>query len=73
MTNPTPGLNAILSGVLFGGIGSAAFFYGRKQMAWKPMVIGALLVVETYFVKDAVWIWVVGAGLTAALWFFRND
>ena len=66
-------LNAILSGLLFGGIGTAAFFYGRKQMAWKPMVIGALLVGETYFLKDAKWIWAAGVGLTAALWIFRHD
>lgn len=66
-------LNSILSGVLFGGIGMAALFYGRKQSALKPMVIGSLLIMETYCVKSPIWIWLVGAGLTGCLWLFRND
>lgn len=64
---------SILSAVLFGGIGTAVFFYGRKQAAAKPMVVGALLVAETYFVRNVLWLWIIGLGLTSWLWFSRND
>ena len=65
-------LNTLLSGILFGGIGTAAFIYGCKQAAWKPMVIGLLLIGESWVIPDAVTTWVVGVALTAALWFFRD-
>lgn len=64
--------NQMLSGILFGGIGTAALLYGRKQGAWKPMVIGALLASEAYFIKSTVWMWVIGTALTGSLWLFRD-
>ena len=65
-------LYVILSGILFGGIGTAAFIYGRRQALWKPMVIGAALVAETYFLKSVPLIWAVGSALAVSLWFFRD-
>lgn len=65
-------LNSVLSGILFGGIGSAALIYGHRQSQWKPMVIGALLVAGSYFLKNTLVIWLAGSALTASLWWFRD-
>jgi hypothetical protein len=62
----------LLADVLFGGIGFVAFVYGRKMGQWKPAVIGALLMCYPYFVPGVVLLYVVGAALTAALFYFRD-
>ena len=69
-TAATPtNLNAILSSVLFGGIGSALLIYGRKQGDGKFMIIGGLLLAESYFVKSTLMLWAVGSVLLLALKF----
>lgn len=65
-------LNLMLSGILFGGIGSAALLYGHRQARPKAMVIGALLVAQSYFFKTTALVWLAGTLLTAGLWLFRD-
>ncbi len=62
----------MLSGILFGGIGSAALLYGHRQARPKPMVIGGLLVAGSYFLKSTPLLWLIGVSLTAGLWLFRD-
>ena len=67
---PSPA--ALFASLLFGVIGFAAFRYGKKHAVIVPMVLGLVLMVFPYFVPEAWMIWVVGAVLTAAVWFFRE-
>ena len=62
---------AIFSGIVFGGIGFAAFIYGKKSSEWRPMTIGIALMVYTYFIPDVILQWVIGALLTASLFVFK--
>jgi len=45
----------------------AAFGYGKKQQKPKAMLLGAALMGYPYLVDGALALWLVGAGLTAAL------
>jgi len=61
---------SLFGGVVFGGIGFAAFIYGKKQASPKPMVIGILLMAFPYFISNAMILFAVGGLLTAALFIF---
>ena len=58
--------------ILFSGIGFIAFTYGRKNSLFKPLLIGILLIVYSYFFKETLWIYLIGTALTAALYIFRD-
>lgn len=62
----------LIGGFLFGGIGFAAFVYGKKNSALRPLVIGLLLMFYPYFIRTTAALYIVGAVLTAALYFFRE-
>ena len=57
--------------VLFSLVGLAAFRYGKKQGEARPLVLGVLLMVYGYFVSDAWLSLLVGALLTALIFFPR--
>ena len=61
----------LIGGIIFGGIGFAAFVYGKKQGSAKPLIIGIALMVYPYFVPNPWVLYGVGAALTAALFLFR--
>ena len=67
-----PGAAGIFAWVLFGAIGCAAFVYGRKMLAWKPMVLGVALMVYPYFIAATWALYAVGAALCVALFLFRD-
>ena len=62
----------LIGGTLFGIIGFAAFMYGKKEKAFKPLTIGIILMVYPYFVPNTVLIYVIGIALSAALYFWRD-
>ena len=62
---------SVVGGLIFSGIGFVAFMYGKKNQEYLMMAIGILLMVYPYFIRDTLWVYVVGAALTAALYFFR--
>ena len=64
-------MSALFAGVIFSAIGLGAFIYGKRQNEAKPMLIGFLLMAFSYVVPGAVWPWVVGLLLTAALFYNR--
>ena len=60
----------LFGSVLFGAIGVAAFIYGKKQAAAKPMIVGILLIAFPYFITNSILLYVIGTLLTAALFIF---
>jgi hypothetical protein len=62
----------LLWGTVFGIIGWFAFLHGRKEKSWRPFVIGIALMAYTFFVSNAWLVFIIGAVLTAALYFWRE-
>lgn len=60
-------------GLIFSGIGFVAFRYGRKMELLAPTLIGLVLMAYPWFVTSALGLLLVGLGLTAALWLFREQ
>lgn len=58
--------------VIFNAIGFVAFVYGKKNSFGRPMIIGVVLMVYPYFVPGTFALYVIGAALTAALYFWRD-
>ncbi len=67
---PSPG--SLFCAIVFGAIGLAAFVYGKKQGLWKPMALGVALMGYPYFVSQTWLVFLIGALLTAGLFFFRD-
>jgi hypothetical protein len=63
----------LIASLIFGTIGFSAFIYGKKNARYKAMVIGLLLMGYTWVVPDNnTVLYLVGIGLTLALYFFRD-
>jgi len=62
----------LLAGTIFGIVGWYAFWHGKKEKSWRPMVIGIILMSYTFFVGSTLWVTVIGVVLTAALYFWRD-
>jgi len=67
---PSPA--ALFALILFGLIGTVALMYGKRMQEWKPMVIGAVMVIYPYFVSQTWRIYVIGCALCVALYLFRD-
>ena len=65
-------MSNIIGGLVFGSVGFIAFVYGKKQTNFKIMILGALLMAYPYFIQNTLLIYVIGAVLTAALFFLRD-
>ena len=63
----------ILGNLLFSGIGYIAYSYGKKMDKTRVMIQGVVLMGYSYVVSDTVWMYVIGAALTAWTWSGRND
>jgi hypothetical protein len=63
---------ALFGSLLFGAIGFAAFAYGRKMAAWKPVAIGLALMVYPYLVSGTWVIYAIGCALCVALYVLRE-
>jgi hypothetical protein len=62
----------LMGGILFGSIGFGVFIYGKKNSELKPTLIGIALMIYPYFLRGTIALYLVGIGLTAALYFFRD-
>lgn len=62
----------LLAGLLFGGIGFIAFIYGKRNSAFRPMLVGIALMAYPYFLRGTITLYLVGIGLTAVLYFYRE-
>jgi hypothetical protein len=62
----------LFAGLIFGSIGLGAFIYGKKNVCWRPLVIGILLMAYPYFLSGTLLIYLIGIVLTALLYFWRE-
>ena len=62
----------IMADIIFGVIGMCAFYYGRKEKAYRPIVIGLVLMIYPYFIQNTLFLYLIGAGFTAGLYFWRD-
>ncbi len=62
----------LIGNFIFSGIGFVAFVYGKKMTRWKAMALGLALMIYPYFVPDTLWLYGVGAVLTALLFLSRE-
>ena len=65
-------LGGLIAGILFGCIGFVAFMFGKKNSEFRPMVLGILLMVYPYFIKNTIAMYLVGIALTATLFVWRE-
>lgn len=65
-------LAKIFACTIFGAIGFVAFMVGKKNVCWRPMVLGIALMGYPYFVSGALAIYGIGVALVAALYFWRE-
>ena len=54
----------LLLGLIFGAIGSAFIFYGKKQQDALILITGVLLAIFPYFVSNVLLTLLIGAGLS---------
>jgi hypothetical protein len=64
--------SSILSGLLFGSIGSGFFIYGKKQQEGVPLVCGLALIILPYFVSSTLVLVLLGVTLMAVPYFMRT-
>jgi len=62
----------LIGGLVFSIIGWLAFRYGRREKSIRPTVIGIMLMVYPYFIANTFLAYVIGIGLTAALFLWRE-
>ena len=62
----------LIAGILFGSIGFIAFVYGKKNAEFKPMIMGLVLMVYPYLIRNTIALYLVGIALTGSLFFFRE-
>ncbi|WP_018608435.1 hypothetical protein [Uliginosibacterium gangwonense] len=67
-----PAPAALFAMLLFSLIGFAAFLYGKRAVNVSYMAIGAALMGYTYFVSDTLLLYLIGAALCGALYWFRG-
>lgn len=67
-----PDFFTLFAALLFGSVGLAAFVYGKKNARWRPMVVGAALMVYPYFIEQSWLLYGTGIALCAALFFWRE-
>ena len=70
LTLPTPAY--IFGAIVFGVIGMAAFWYGRKQQRPVPKWLGVALMFYPYVVWETWMLYGAGIALCAALYYYRD-
>lgn len=70
LTLPSPAY--LLGAIVFGIIGIAAYRYGKKTYQRYPKWLGVGLMLYPYAVSQTWLLYVIGVGLCAGLYFFRE-
>jgi hypothetical protein len=62
----------LIGNIVFSGVGFVAFMYGKRQGQFKRMALGGALMLYPYFVSSTLLMCLIGAALTAAVWYARD-
>ena len=65
-------MSNLLATLIFSCIGAAAFMYGKRQVSWRPMLIGVVLMLYGYLVSNPLAVYGIGVGLTVLLFVWRD-
>lgn len=60
--------SSLFAGLIFSGVGFVAFTYGKRMGNFTVMALGGALMAYSYFVPAGAMEWLIGLGLTAAVW-----
>jgi len=60
--------NFLLASLFWGSVGVGYFIYGKKQSSWLAMVGGVLMIAASYFVRSALLMSLLCAGLGVAIY-----
>lgn len=63
---------SLFGSLVFSSIGYWAFTYGRRTDRVQFVALGAMLMAYSYFTPGAASTWLVGGGLTGALYYLRE-
>jgi len=63
----------LISGLIIGTLGMAAFIYGKRTQRLKWMGIGLALTIAPWFVHSIVLVWVLAAAGSAGLALLPNE
>lgn len=66
---PDISMSGLFAGVLFGALGLFGWQVGRRQQSAGKMIVGVCLMVFSWVIPDGWMTWVVGAALTATLFY----
>lgn len=70
ITLPSPAY--IVGAILFGVLGLVAYYYGKRNGRPRTRWLGLALMLYPYVVWQTWLLYLVGAGLCAAIWFDRD-
>ena len=62
----------MMGGILFGGVGFVAFAYGKKQLNFKLMAMGVVLMGYPYLIPNTFLLYSIGILLTVGLFVVRD-
>jgi hypothetical protein len=63
---------SLMGGLIFSGVGLVAFTYGKRTGGVRATALGGVLMVYSFFTPNTAALYLVGLGLTAALFIFRD-
>ncbi|HEX2748774.1 MAG TPA: hypothetical protein VHM91_12290 [Verrucomicrobiales bacterium] len=62
----------LLAMLIFSVIGIIFFRIAKREAQPIRLIISMCLMLYPYFVPGGIWVWLAGAALTGALWFFKD-
>lgn len=70
-SNLTP--TYLFGAILFSVVGFVAFRFGKKTGRFKTMILGLILMVYSYFTPTTWSMYLVGAAICGAIYWFRHE
>jgi len=62
----------LIGSLIFGAIGFVAFVYGKRMEFYRTLGLGLALMIVPYFISNLIGLYVIGAGLTIAIFLWRD-
>lgn len=62
----------LIGALLFSSLGFIAFMYGKNNSEFRPMLTGIVLMAYPYLIRSTVLLYIIGIGLCAILYYWRE-